>query len=269
MKLFRLIIIGGAMAILAGCSGNTREDALPVNSTLKNESPSQQEMTNDASDSDTNNLKQSIALSFKDIEAPRKPLSLRDSKADKYTSMKKMKLNNGEIEIFRKASDEEQVFAALHIGSKVYEIGEIGNTVSAVDLYEASDTAAFSEDYMKVTGGIGANTPIAYYIGLDESTPFLLVRIDGHTLEADANKDGSLEIISTVGTAADTTIYHQTGDRIEAANVNEALGAQIVLYDSSVNLFKAYAEGAGETFTQWKMTANTLHLLPQKTMNPQ
>lgn len=276
MKLFRLILLG-AMVVLAGCEEDMKEEVPADNKAMNAESADTdaggQKMTDVREDAPVNadadnaaGLQQSLPLSFKPIDVPKQALSLRDS-ADSYTTIKTIKLQRGDIEIYRKASDEEQVYAAIIVDSKVYEIGEIGNAVAAGDLYSAADTAAFSGEYMKVTGGVGANAPIAYYITIEKSTPSLLVRIDGHTVESDADGDGSYEIISTVGTAAETTIYQENADRIEAFNINEALRAQVVLYDSSANLFLVYAKGADESFTQWKMEDSTLELLPQKNEN--
>ncbi|MGG6309282.1 hypothetical protein [Paenibacillus macerans] len=75
-------------------------------------------------------------------------------------------------------------------------------------------------------------------VGSPNSNGPSLLRIDAHTVEADVDEDGGEEIVDSVGTAAETTIYKLRDQRIAASNLNELMKAQVVLYDLVSNTFQ-------------------------------
>ncbi|KZS47109.1 hypothetical protein AWU65_14835 [Paenibacillus glucanolyticus] len=56
-------------------------------------------------------------------------------------------------------------------------------------------------------------------------------------METDIEQDGTNEIVATVGTAAQTSIYKIKNDHIVVTNLNETLEAQEVTYDKESNTF--------------------------------
>ncbi|MBW7474720.1 hypothetical protein K0T92_08175 [Paenibacillus oenotherae] len=243
------------MIVLTSCGATANES--PANPAAAMEQNTEQQVAA-APHSD---IRETVALQFSAYEASSNPLPLRSLAADEYTRISTKEMSRYAIEIYKKAGDDETIYAALQIGPDAYEIGQIGYPSAPDDLYTVQDVQALSAEYIKVTGVCGANCPITYYIKLNDQIPVLHSRIDAHTAEADINGDGSNEMIATVGTAADTTIYQASGDDIVAANVNEALDAQAVLYQSSANLFQSYAAGELEP-TNWSFKENALHRVP-------
>lgn len=63
------------------------------------------------------------------------------------------------------------------------------------------------------------------------------MRIETHTVEADVDQDGIHEIVATIGTAAQTSIYKLKNAHIVASNLNETLDALEVTYDKESNTF--------------------------------
>lgn len=93
------------------------------------------------------------------------------------------------------------------------------------------------ENYIKIVGANGANSPVVHYVLLFRG--LLALRLDAHTIEADVDGDGIKEVVATVGTAAEATIYKQHDNRIVASNLNELLKAEVVIYDLNTNTFQA------------------------------
>ncbi|MNZ49471.1 hypothetical protein D3C78_672400 [compost metagenome] len=150
--------------------------------------------------------------------------------------------NYGVIELYRNDDDEENVYAALRTGTSWYEIGVIGfSSLQNANDFTVEETEALSHKWMKITGLCGANCPAAYYVDVSVNPP-LLLSLDAHTVESDTDQDGIKEIIATVGTAAQTTIYKTNGEKLTAVNLNDALHAQVVLYHTETRLFQAELE---------------------------
>lgn len=91
---------------------------------------------------------------------------------------------------------------------------EVHINVKAGGGFNAGTVDILGQSYMKVTGSVGANAPVPNYVSLHTSPPEAL-HIEAHTLEADVNQDGLNEIIATVGTAAETSIYKRENDSME------------------------------------------------------
>ncbi|MNI74823.1 hypothetical protein D3C73_1309320 [compost metagenome] len=114
------------------------------------------------------------------------------------------------------------------------------------------------ESYIKIVGSNGANSPVVDYVLLNPQSP-LVLRLDAHTIEADVDGDGIKEIVSSVGTAAGTTIYQLHDKQIVASNLNELMKAQVVNYDLNTNTFQA--QSTNNELTKWKIQGDRLHLV--------
>lgn len=108
-------------------------------------------------------------------------------------------------------------------------------------------------------GSIGTNSLISDYVSLNTSPPTLL-HIEANTIEADVDQDGIKEIVATVGTAAETTIYKMDNNLLLSANLNGIMNANVVMYDTKSNTFQA--EVTKGQLSNWKVESNQLHLVP-------
>lgn len=90
------------------------------------------------------------------------------------------------------------------------------------------------------------------------------MHIEAHTVDADVDQDGIKEIVATVGTAAETSIYKMEKDTLVSVNLNEVMNADVVTYDQESNTFKA--EVTKGEMSQWKIEDTLLVPLPKKPM---
>jgi len=107
-----------------------------------------------------------------------------------------------------------------------------------------------------VTGAVGANAPIVNYVSL--TSPRTSIHIEAHTIEADIDQDGINEIVATVGTAAETTIYRMKNDSLVSANLNEIMKANVVIYDPQANIFQV--EITPGQLSNWKAENHRIQL---------
>lgn len=87
-----------------------------------------------------------------------------------------------------------------------------------------------------------------------------MLHIEAHTVEADVDQDGIKEIVATIGTAAETSIYKMDKEYLVSANLNEVMNAAIVMYDQESNTFKA--EVTNGEMSQWKIEDDQLVPIP-------
>ncbi|MGG3284490.1 hypothetical protein [Paenibacillus solani] len=178
---------------------------------------------------------EAYSLHFKEaaLEAPVKSIDATDL----TNVLTKQKIDEYTIYFYEeKGLNEENVRAAIGMGTKLFDIGQVGYAALDPDQYTVNQVQALDQSYIKVNGACGANCPISYYIQPDISTPMSL-RIEAHTVEADVDQDGIKDIVASVGTAADTSIYKLRDGHIVVANLNETLDAQAVIYDNESNTF--------------------------------
>ncbi|KOP64815.1 hypothetical protein AMS62_05795 [Bacillus sp. FJAT-18019] len=193
------------------------------------------------------------SLRFKDVELE-EPLTSIDA-TDLTNVLVKNDIDEYTIYFYEKELDEENVHAAIQIDTKLLDIGQIGYAALDPDQYTVSQVQALDQTYIKVNGACGANCPISYYIQTALSSPKSL-RIEAHTVEADVDQDGINEIVASVGTAADTSIYKLREDQIVTANLNETLDVPAVIYDKDSNTF-------GDGTRNWRVKEEELVLFKE------
>lgn len=196
-------------------------------------------VSNSNDESDTGKHSGQYALSFKDVDLE-KPL-IKIVETDLTKVILKQEIDNYTTYFYQENHDDENIIAAIKIGMNIFEIGHVGYSAQNTDPYTVSQVNALDKNYIKVTGACGANCPISYYIQTDTSSPKVL-EIEAHTVEADVDQDGTNEIVATVGTAAQTSIYQLKNAHIVATNLNETLDAQEVTYDKESNTFVSGAK---------------------------
>ena len=163
------------------------------------------------------------------------------------TVVEKKQINDYVVFLYQK--DQENLYAAIQSGSSTFDIGQIGYILQQKDSISIEQVDAFGKDYVKITGFCGANCPITNYVQMDKD-PAIFFQIQAHTVEADLNQDGVKEIIATVGTLAQTSIYRLRQERMETVNLNEAMKAQVVIYKSETNTFEASIQN--DSMSVWK-----------------
>lgn len=167
-------------------------------------------------------------------------------------------VDNATVIIYENDAAEEvtEFFAALQTNTATYELGHIG--YGGTSEYEIDVIETLGQAFIKVIGSIGANAPVSNYVSLAEAEPFLL-HIEAHTIEADVDEDGMKEIVATVGTEAQTTIYKMVENSLVSVNLNELMNAKVVFYNKQSNTFQA--EVVQGQLSSWKIAGNQLQLI--------
>ena len=194
----------------------------------------------------TSNSPHSFTLDFSKVEWEQ-PLPQATLTNNLGTIVVKKQINDYVVFLYQK--DQENIYAAIQSGSTIFDIGQIGYTLQQKDSISIEQVDAFGKDYVKITGFCGANCPITNYVQMDKNPPILL-QIQAHTVEADLDQDGVKEIIATVGTLAETSIYRLRQESMETVNLNKAMKAQVVIYKSETNTFEASIQN--ESMSVWK-----------------
>ncbi len=186
-----------------------------------------------------------VEVIYHPMDGP-KQLQIADS-SEMGEVIETKKIRDLEIEIYRLNADGNRLEAAITIGSVRYGIGEIG--YGDMDRFPVEQVDVLGNTYIKILGAIGANSPVTNYILPDPEYP-LNLHIEAHTVEADVDQDGTKEIVSTVGTAAITTVYKLHNEQIMACDLNELLEAQVVMYDPKTNLFEL--QSSHHQLSKWR-----------------
>ncbi|WP_342551563.1 hypothetical protein [Paenibacillus sp. FSL R7-0652] len=167
-------------------------------------------------------------------------------------------VDDAHVLTYKKSDEVDKIYAALQLKEGTYDIGQIGYEEGNND-YSTATVDVLGESYLKVVGSIGANAPISNYV-LMKSSPPKVLHIEAHTVDADVDQDGIKEIVATVGTAAETSIYKMEKDTLVSVNLNEVMNADVVTYDQESNTFKA--EVTKGEMSQWKIEDTLLVPLP-------
>lgn len=241
-----LIILG----VVTGCSTPAAEHGSPP-SAAKHASPTEQP----AFTTTAPEAAKQFQLNFTSSSIA-KPLT-KILRIEHSREVERRVIDESTVVIYEMNDDVKQFYAALQTIEGTYEIGQMG--YEGANAYTIHTIEALGQTYIKVTGSVGANSPIADYVSVTTSPPILL-HIEANTVEADVDQDGIKEIVATIGTAAETIIYKNENDSMVSANLNEIMNARVVLYDAKTNYFQA--EVIQGQLSNWQSEGDRLKLIP-------
>ncbi len=236
------------LGILTGCSTPASEPASFPSTTERASSTEQLATTTSISE----NKAYEVSYTPTAIAAPLTEIN----DIETFIQLESQKLEEATIVVYEKKDVEQMWYAALQTKEGSYEIGQIG--YEGAGDYSITAIEAFGQTYIKVTGSVGSNSPISDYVSLTTSPPTLL-HIEANTIEADLDQDGLKEIVATVGTAAETTVFKMENNSLLSANLNEIMNANIVMYDTLSHTFQA--EVTQGQLSTWKIDRNQLRLV--------
>lgn len=192
-----------------------------------------------------------VEVTYQTMEGAQ-PLQLAES-SEMGEVIDTIKIRDLEMEFYRLIPDESRLAVSITIGAVRYAVGEIG--YGDMEHFPVEQVEVLGHSYIKVTGALGANSPVANYILPDPERP-LNLHIEAHTVEADVDQDGTNEIVATVGTAAVTTVYKLQNGQIMACDLNDLLKAQVVMYDPKANLFEV--QSMNHPLAKWRYLGSNL-----------
>jgi len=238
-----LILLG----VVTGCSPPSSDAPSPTNNTTRaTEQPAANVVTPEAKQFQ---LKYTTSLTAE-------PLT-KINAVEQSKQLKSQAVDESKVFTYKKNDDVEKIYAALQSKDGTYDMGQIG--YEGASDYSTSTVDVLGQSYVKVSSSVGANAPISNYVSLSTSPPTML-HIEAHTVEADVDQDGIKEIVATIGTAAETSIYKMDKEYLVSANLNEVMNAAIVMYDQESNTFKA--EVTNGEMSQWKIEDDQLVPIP-------
>lgn len=186
------------------------------------------------------------------------------SKADKKFPLEFLQISNVKAEelqpddiniIEEKAFDSEysafiftdnensEFKGGINFNGKLYYIGQVSMETTPANLMGIEEIEVFGRKAAKIYGISGANYAQAFYWFVGENPEDSIIQADGNTLEIDLDDDDKKEIISTLGTIPQTTIYKSKEGKIYASDVNKSIGAEsVALLDKENKIFEVYFE---------------------------
>lgn len=218
------------LLICTACVKKQDELKTPVN-----EIPSEQGMQNTSSTSDT------IQLNFYAGDFSNIPLSLlNDSQIGTIVNSTKIDdmVTYGEYipKEFNEENPEGYTYSYIEVSGIQYALSRsLGET-----WYDLTKTTLAETDTVYIINEVrGASYGVTIFIVIKEKTPYIISEIDGFAQISDIDGNGIKEVVSTVGTVPDTSIYFFDFDKqtVSSVNINEQSGAKYSMYDVTTNTF--------------------------------
>ncbi|HHV08692.1 MAG TPA: hypothetical protein GXX75_00230 [Clostridiales bacterium] len=224
LMLILLLLIGTA------CAEKQNEPKTSVD-----EIPSEQGAQNISSIPDT------IQLNFTARDFSNIPLSLlNDSQIGSIVNSTKIDDMVTYVEYIPKEFNEENpegyTYSYIEVSGIRYALSRsLGGTW--YDLTKA--TLAETDTVYTINEVRGANYGVTIFFMIKEKTPYIISEIDGFAQISDIDENGTKEVVSTVGTVPDTSIYFFDFDEqtVSIANINGQSGAEYSMYDATTNTF--------------------------------
>lgn len=140
-------------------------------------------------------------------------------------------------EEYNEENPEDYTYSYIEISGKQYALSNsLGDT-----LYTLTSTTLTDTDMIYVINELrGANYGVTIFIKIEDMVPYIISEIDGFAEISDIDGDGTKEVISTVGTVPETSIYFFNFDEetISIADINEQTNAKYSIYDAATNTFR-------------------------------
>jgi len=175
--------------------------------------------------------------------------------------------SGAKVIVYAKQGDDDYLYAAYAKSGSVYDLGKIAGAAydKKGDVTIEEQVPLFHRKAVKITGAVGASAAITLYFSIENGIPKPLVRIDtGLARELDLDFDGSDEIVVSSGLPTKTYVYRWNKDRVEASDLNEALGAASVTLSPELAI-EASNERNGLVNLYWYSPAQ-LRLFAEYTM---
>jgi hypothetical protein len=165
----------------------------------------------------------------------------------------KKDIDKGQVILFSRPYEQDDLlYAAWVKDGKLYDLGAVG-TKTFADMAYIHRHEFNGHTVIRIDGVYAAKALQSNYYLLEDGAVKPFLRVNGHVVEADLDRDGKKEIITTHGLKGLTKIYRETpDDQFEAANINEATGAKEVVFQMEDDLFIAGYDGYKRQFLYTK-----------------
>lgn len=161
--------------------------------------------------------------------------------------------------ILYKIDSEGDIYGGVYLNDKVLSIGPVSMNSTPDDLLVISESNVFGKNLIKFSGIPGANYAKSVYLEVEDELVTPLFEVDGNIIEIDLDQDGIKEMITTIGTIADTNIYKYLNNQIYISNLNRSINAQSVIFNMENHGFEAYFENNKSNLYYYKDGKLELH----------
>lgn len=153
------------------------------------------------------------------------------------------KINDSTRVVLFTNQNKGEISGGIKLNEKLFYFGEVSIEGTPEDLMGIEEIQVFGKKAIKISGKLGANYAHAFYWFMEENLQESIIQVAGNTMEIDLDGDGKQEIISTVGTIPETSIFILEGDKIVVSNINKSIGAEAVYpQEKGEPLFEVYFE---------------------------
>ncbi|QNO14299.1 hypothetical protein HYG86_05690 [Alkalicella caledoniensis] len=188
---------------------------------------------------DNGQEKETLSLIFEEIT----PFTLSHLTEDvEGDVLNEKKLDQGIVVKLFNNKTNGQVSGSIQVNGKVFLIEEVTMEGTSDEIYGIEETEVFGKKAIKIYGILGANHQVNYYWFYEqEQVENSVIKIEGNTEEIDLDDSGRTEIISSIGTVAETSIYLMREDKIMVTNINKSINVQAVyLLNRDAKIFEVY-----------------------------
>lgn len=181
-----------------------------------------------------------IALTFRPYEASVPQAVTPVASADSLMFLSETPIATGKMILFKKQNDTEPwVYAGFQSeGDPVlYDVGPVSYGDLASSPVDVTSSGALGKSTIRLTGACGANCPLTRYLTVEHHIPSVWLNLEAHAVETDLDGDGVAELVTSVGTLAETSILRMEQGQLLVASLNRELDAMAVTFMPETQVF--------------------------------
>jgi hypothetical protein len=154
----------------------------------------------------------------------------------------KEKTINGSRAILYMLNSESEIYGGVYINNKLYSIGPVSMKSTPDDLLSISGADVLGKNLIRFSGVLGANSAKTIYLEIEGDSIYPILGVDGNIVEIDLDNDNVKEVVTTIGTIPETSIYKMIDGLVSVANINTSIKAQAVSFHQENKKFEVYIE---------------------------
>jgi len=151
-------------------------------------------------------------------------------------------VDGGRAYIYEKVGEKENLHGGFTAGESFYDLGAVGSLQGFLNENTYVRTfELYGKTVIKFQGVFGSNVSNTSYFVVERGIPAQFLSTEGITTELDIDGDGIKEIVASMpGAVPSVKIFEWNEDSFLAAIVDEALGAESVIFNQEDGSFSAY-----------------------------
>jgi len=198
---------------------------------------------------ESTNEENAVPLKFEKLENEQK-IKAEDN-MQIVTVLLNESVDGGRAYIYEKVGEKENLHGGFTAGGSFYDLGAVGDLQGFLnELTHVRTFELYGKTVIKFQGVFGSNVSNTSYFVIDRGIPLQFLSTEGITTELDIDGDGIKEIVAELpGTIPSVKIFEWNGDSFLTAAVDEALGAESVIFNQEDGSFSAYYKRPGSQDT--------------------